>query len=307
MNHLLVVDDSTVDCRLVGGLLERHTEYHVEYASNGLEAIELLEARLPLAVVTDLQMPEMDGMQLVEAIRHQFPTVPVILMTAHGSEEIALRALMLGAADYVPKAKISSDLLKSVKGVLAIAVGPRPHKRLSHCLQYEELQYALENDVLLIPPLVEQLQQVALDLALVDEADGVRLAKALVETLRNAIYHGNLELADDHIEKAEQSSPPVSDIVAGRRERPPYRDRKVQVSAVFSPREARFVIQDEGPGFNTGRLPDVHADPSYLSRGGGRGLVLINMFMDKVAFNSVGNEITLVKHAAAGGCASAPT
>jgi len=108
MNHLLVVDDSLVDCRLVGGLLERHTKYHVEYAYNGFEALELLEARLPLAVVTDLQMPEMDGMQLVETIRRQFPTVPVILMTAHGSEEIALEALMLGAADYIPKTKVKS-------------------------------------------------------------------------------------------------------------------------------------------------------------------------------------------------------
>jgi anti-sigma regulatory factor (Ser/Thr protein kinase) len=66
---------------------------------------------------------------------------------------------------------------------------------------------------------------------------------------------------------------------------------------VFSPTQAKFVIQDEGPGFDTARLPDVRADPSYLSRGGGRGLVLIHMFMDEVAFNSTGNEITLVKHA----------
>jgi CheY-like chemotaxis protein len=300
MNHLLVVDDSAVDSRLVGSLLERHTKYHVEYATNGLDAIELLEARLPLAVVTDLQMPEMDGMQLVETIRRQFPTVPVILMTAHGSEEIALQALMLGAADYIPKAKLSSELLESVEGVLAITAGDRPHQRLSHCLRYEELRYELDNDVLLIPPLVEKLQHVAMDLALVDEAESVRLAKALAEALHNAIYHGNLELSVDQIETADQPSSPGPDVVARRRECSPYCDRRVQLRAVFSPREAKFVIQDEGPGFDTGCLPDVKADPSYLSRGGGRGLVLIHMFMDEVVFNSAGNEITLVKHARSG-------
>ena len=60
---------------------------------------------------------------------------------------------MSGAADYIPKAKISSELLESVEGVLAITAGHRPHQRLSHCLRYEELRYELDNDVLLIPPL----------------------------------------------------------------------------------------------------------------------------------------------------------
>ncbi len=300
MNHLLVVDDSEVDCKLVGGLLERHTKYHVEYASNGIEAIELLETRLPLAVVTDLQMPEMDGMQLVETMHRQFPTVPVILMTSRGSEEIALQALMSGAADYIPKAKISSELLDSVEGVLAITAGHRPQQRLSHCLRYEELRYELDNDLLLIPPLAEQLKHVAMDLALVNEANSVRLAKALVEALRNAIYHGNLEVTVGQIETTDQPLPPAEDVVAWRRKQLPYCDRRVQLLAVFSPRAARFVIQDEGPGFDTARLPDVQTDPSYLSRGGGRGLVLIHMFMDEVAFNSSGNEITLVKHACTG-------
>ena len=83
----------------------RHTKYHVEYASNGIEAIELLETRLPLAVVTDLQMPEMDGMQLVETMHRQFPTVPVILMTSRGSEEIALQALYVRGGRLHPESQ----------------------------------------------------------------------------------------------------------------------------------------------------------------------------------------------------------
>ena len=104
MSHLLIVEDSLVDSRLAAELLR--PKYSVEYASNGLEALESMEARIPLAVITDLRMPEMDGMQLVKAVRRRFATVPVVLMTAHGSEEIALRALMAGAADYIPKSKL---------------------------------------------------------------------------------------------------------------------------------------------------------------------------------------------------------
>ena len=66
----------------------------------------------------------------------------------------------------------------------------------------------------------------------------------------------------------------------------------------------QVVIRDDGPGFNVAHLPDVAADPSYLASEGGRGLVLIDMFMDEVRFNATGNEIALVKHAA--GLATSP-
>ncbi len=307
MSHFLVVDDSAVDRTLAGGLLEQYTKHHVEYASNGVEALELLEARLPLAVLTDLRMPEMDGMQLIETMHRQFPTVPVIVMTAHGSEEVALRALMSGAADYIPKSELASQLTKLVDALLAITGRQLPGPRISQCLRYEELMYELENDVLLIPPIVEQLQQTAGDLALVNRADGVRLAKALAEALRNAIYHGNLELSANEVESAANPSSPAARMLIRRREQTPYCDRRVQLQAIFSLREARFAIRDEGPGFDTSRLPDVKADPSYLSRRGGRGLVLIHAFMDEVRFNPAGNEITLVKRARSAPLGSEPS
>lgn len=295
MNHLLVVDDSLVDRTVAGELLLAGTNQQVEYSSNGLEALEHLEARIPLAVITDMQMPEMDGMQLVKAIRQRFPTVPVILMTGYGSEDIALQALMLGASDYVPKSRLNSDLVEAVKKVLAITAEDRPHQHLSHCLRYQELRYELDNDVLLIPPLVEQFQHIAMDLRLTDETGGMRLAKALVETLSNAIYHGNLELSSDQIEAAAKPHSSTAALIAKHRDTPPFRDRRVYVTATFSPESAKFVIRDEGSGFEVSKLPDVSADPSHLTSGEGRGLVLVKMFMDEVSFNPAGNEITMVK------------
>ena len=52
--------------------------------------------------------------------------------------------------------------------------------------------------------------------------------------------------------------------------------------------------------FDVSCLPDVKANPGHLTGGGGRGLVLVHMFMDEVTFNAAGNEITLVKHACSG-------
>ncbi len=215
MSHLLVVEDSLVDSRLAGELLR--PKYYVEYSSNGMDALESMEARLPVAVITDLRMPEMDGMQLVKAVRQRFPMVPVILMTAHGSEEIALRALMAGAADYIPKSKLCAELLKSVEGILEFASGGFGWRRLTRCLRHEDLEYELENDPLLIPPLVQQVKQVARELGVVDDTDAVRLAKGLAEALCNAMYHGNLELSGEQTRIAAEQESSSQGIVARRR------------------------------------------------------------------------------------------
>ena len=306
MNYILVVDDSLVDRRVAGQLLEGRPEYHVEYAADGAEALELVEARLPLAVVTDLQMPEIDGMQLIATVRRRFPTVPVIVMTAYGSEEIAVQALTMGAADYVPKSRLAPDLAKAVESVLAITAGQRAPLRLLHCLRSQKLEYELENDLLLVPALVAHLQQAATDLGLLDQSDQVRFAKALVEALRNAICHGNLELFPAAAEAAGQYPPRGDDAFAARQRQPPYCDRRIYVRATFTSDEVRITIRDDGPGFDTTRVPNVRKDPAHLSGDGGRGLVLIQMFMDEVAFNPAGNEITMVKRGGRPLAASGP-
>ena len=293
MNYLLVVDDSPIDRQLVRSLLERRLTYQVEFASNGWEALEQIESQLPLAIITDLQMPEMDGLQLTDAVRRRFATVPVILMTAHGSEEIAAEALARGAADFVPKSKLATELCHAVESVLAVSTGSSGEQRLSHCLRFEQSRYELDNDVLLIPPLVEHLQRTARELNLVDDGDRIRLAKALVEALRNAIYHGNLELSSEEVAQA-RISPGCCETVLQRRQVAPYCLRHVTIESSISPEEGRFTIRDEGPGFDTQSLLNVAGDRLQLANSERRGLVLIKMFMDEVSFNARGNEITLV-------------
>ena len=69
----------------------------------------MIAAEKPDIVVSDLQMPEMDGLELVETIRREHPGLPVILMTAHGSEETAIQALRKGATNYVAKRNLAAS------------------------------------------------------------------------------------------------------------------------------------------------------------------------------------------------------
>ncbi len=299
MSHVLVVDDSELDRRLAGALLESGTGRFVRYASDGLEALEQMEASLPVLVVSDLNMPNLDGMRLVESIRRRFPHVPTIVMTAHGSERIAVQALLAGAADFVPKLKMAAELLPAARSVLEIAAGDRFGQRASDCLQYQELRYELENDLVLAASVVEQFRQIAGLLSLIDPAESIRLAKALMEAMANAVYHGNLELS---FEDAALGA--ASEVAVRRRNDPPHRDRRLHVRATFSRQEAAFTIRDEGPGFDVARhLPDVTAEPSRLNELAGRGLVLIRLFMDDVRFNATGSEIHMVKRARRGAAA----
>jgi DNA-binding NtrC family response regulator len=100
MARVLVVDDEP---GLVYALksLVRTLGHEPVVARSGAEALERLEGAD--AVVTDFSMPEMDGLQLLEAIRQRDETLPIVLVTAHGSERIAVRAMKQGAYEYVTK------------------------------------------------------------------------------------------------------------------------------------------------------------------------------------------------------------
>jgi CheY-like chemotaxis protein len=240
----------------------------------------------------------MDGMALVRAVREQFGSVPVIVMTAQGNEQTALDALASGAADYVPKSKLHSRLIDSLDGVLSLAAGRRVRRQLSAALEYEELRYSLENDAMLFAPLSDFFREIAVSLGLVDETGGMRLAKAVIEALRNAMYRGNLELPAEEYEDGAQLPPGDADVIAMLHNEGAYRQRRIHLCARFSRDEACFTIRDDGPGFNPAEALAVEKDPSRLSGTGGHGLVLIRMFMDEVSFNAWGYEITMIKRRA---------
>jgi serine/threonine protein kinase len=116
---VLVVDDSAMDRDLVRAVLDKMAGCRVTFAANGVEALEVMERQTPDLVLTDIFMPEMDGLQLVLAIRGKHPLVPVILMTGTGNEELAVQALHKGAASYVPKKNLARDLAETLETVLA--------------------------------------------------------------------------------------------------------------------------------------------------------------------------------------------
>ena len=291
MATVLIVDDSAVDRRLAQGVLEKNTQLAFLYAVDGADAVEQLKISPPDLVLTDLQMPVMSGLELVRYVREKYPLVPVILMTAQGSEEIAVQALASGAASYVPKSRLARDLANTVENVLATSRAQRHHARMMECVTRNHWTFVLDNDPSLIPAIVDHVQQQITRLKLCDETGRIRMAIALEEALLNALYHGNLEVSSD---LREQDTRQYYALADERRREEPYRSRTVHFEATLSTQEMTYLVRDAGPGFNPQAVPDP-TDPANLERCSGRGLMLIRAFMDEVRHNERGNEIVMIK------------
>lgn len=288
---LLIVDDSAFEYQMISGLLRPIEGLRLVFAGDGVEALAALERERPDLVLTDLVMPDMDGLELVQHVRERFPTIPIILMTAYGSEDAAIRALRAGAANYIPKRDLARDLLETIRGILRITDVDRRRRRLMRCLECRETLFRLDNDPNLIVSLMELVQEELDGMGLLDRMGRIRVSIALQEALTNALYHGNLEISSDLRQDDERCFYKEAE---ARRRREPYRSRHIRVRIHIDRRAATFVINDEGPGFETSCL-DRPIDAGDLTRVGGRGLLLIRTFMDRVAFDQGGRSITMVK------------
>lgn len=261
------------------------------FAENGQEALSVIEQTRPDIVLTDMLMPIMDGLELVQRINRDHGDLPVILMTAHGSEEIAVRALQIGAASYVPKQSLVRNLANTVTDVLAVKHVRREEEQALACMTEANLQFILSVRAGNHEHLVGFLQEQLRIWKLCDEAELIRTGTALHEAFVNAVEHGSLELDSDLRSDPEGTYQRLGD---ERRQQLPYCDRNVYVSVRLTRHAATINIRDEGPGFDPRSLPDP-TDPENIGKISGRGLLLIRTFMDDVQFNETGNEITLVK------------
>jgi CheY-like chemotaxis protein len=288
MASILVVDDSAVDRRLAGGLLEKGTYLEVRYAENGQMALKEIDREPPDVVVTDLQMPEMDGLQLVLKIAQDNPDIPVVLMTAHGSESIAAQALANGAASYVAKTDLAESLVNTVMLILAMNETDLRYRRLIQCSTRTQFEFMLDNDPQLIEPLNDLVQQVVASMNVCDTSQRVRLGVALENALTNAMIRGNLEIAPTANQILDR------ELVSQRRTQKPYKERRVYVNVAIDRDKVEFLVRDQGPGFDISQIPQS-GDPAAFKNASRRGLVLIKTFMDDVKFDSKGNEVRMVK------------
>ena len=311
--NLLVVDDSRLDRHLTEETLRR-CDYNVTTASDAHEALERLDLHPVDLVVTDFQMPEIDGIELLRRIKSREETLPVILVTGSGSEAVVTEALRAGADDFVNKSHLQEQLSASVERLLEIAHETRRRRESEQWITRHHVTFSLDNDRTGMTGLVSRLCEYGLGMGVLSPQDEIRVSVALEEALLNAIIHGNLEVSS---KLREEEGSAYEDLIALRQQDPRYARRRVLVDCDATREQIRYHIVDEGPGFDVSKLPDPR-DPERIMLASGRGVLMMRAFMDEVEYNATGNAVTLIKRRPAeesrprscesseGGCAPVP-
>ncbi|MEM9365337.1 MAG: ATP-binding protein [Planctomycetota bacterium] len=225
------------------------------------------------------------------------PNTPLILVSSDGDHPTLCHALLRGAAAYIPVTLDGDTIVETVERVLEVHASTRDATTVDGCATACKLELTLPSQESLVPDVIAKLETTTQQMDLFDEMIWMQVGMALDEAILNAMIHGNLEV-DSSLREIDDGEA-YWEAIRQRREQAPYSQRRTFVTVTATRHQAVFVIRDQGPGFDRGSVIDA-TDPENLEALGGRGLLMIDAFMDEVIYNDAGNEITMIKRKAAG-------
>ena len=291
MNILLVDDDPDILEILKEFLvLKEHT---VSTACNGKAAFALVLASNNFDVVfSDIQMPEMDGLSLLEKMRNNDVHIPVILISGQGDLESSIRALKLGALDFILKPLYLKTLDEALQKIDTALAAERETVIAQKFVKDQQLTLQCDSQLDHIRQIISYFVKQTKDICTNYDLDATKLAICLQECLSNAIIHGNFGL-NSELKEADWNA--FDSLIKAREIDPKFSKKAVTILFQQTPSLMRFTISDQGLGFNPDDLPDP-TDPSSWLKLSGRGILFIRSYMDEVHWNEVGNQIVMSKY-----------
>ena len=152
-HDILIIDDEADICVLVSGILEDEG-FQTREAADSDSALASVETRRPSLVLLDiwLQGSELDGLGILQVIKKDHPTVPVLMMSGHGTVETAVRAIKLGAYDFIEKPFKADRLILMIERAIEAASLKREIEEL-------RLRAGIETDLVGCSPAINQVRQ----------------------------------------------------------------------------------------------------------------------------------------------------
>lgn len=287
---ILVVDDDA-DARSMLLTYFRQQGDDVLEAGNGTEALEIYNESRADCVFTDLEMPERSGLDLLRQLKAQYPTVPVVVLTAHDDRNVLLEALRAGAFDFITKPPRKADLDNAL-GRCREDFEQRKSQRVDTAwVRHRAIELELPTEIQAVRRCVICLMNESSSFVEPNELSGIRLG--LNEMLQNAFEHGNLGITFEEKSEALLNGS-LEELINQRLQDPALAARKIRVRFEATPAAASWTITDEGNGFDWRKLKSPVDEDAQFSLNG-RGIFLTRFHFDEVSYNEKGNSVKMVK------------
>ncbi|MBU1924278.1 MAG: response regulator [Candidatus Omnitrophica bacterium] len=264
MAKILVVDDEEVLRQTLKRLLDSK-DMAVSVSASAKEALVMLEKEKFDLVITDVKMPEMDGIEFLKVAKSNDPEIPIVVLTGFATIDMTKEALQNGAYNFITKPFEAENIIGIVKKGLKLKKEIVRNKEVTSFAKCTfDIEIPSRSDLLggVMFCIIGQLKLLNFNPRIIS----TEILMALDEALTNAAKHGN------------KYDP----------------QKKIFVHTQVDKEKIELLIKDEGEGFNPDKLVDPLSSEG-MERGCGRGVFLMKNYMDEVAFNDTGNEVKMVK------------
>ncbi len=244
-------------------------------------------------VITDLMMPELDGLSLLRQLKEKKPSQAVMVLTGKGTLESVIQFVRQGAVDVILKPVDLESFKCSVERVVECLRNAQEAHEAFRFVSSEHTRIdAATSDLAQLRspfPILDRLHASGV----VDMTTKLRLLLAFQEALTNAIDHGNLDLKSAWRE--EISADGVDRYMRVRQERlsdPVYASRRVLIDTHYEPGSITIEITDQGNGFDYGAIGQGQSECSSV-KCYGRGVAIIRGTMDSVTYSNGGRTVRM--------------
>ena len=269
--RIMVVEDDPAVSDVLCSLLKANG-YRPEPIYDGLEAVDRVPGECPDAILLDVMLPGLSGFDVCRILKFRRETnlIPIMMLTALHDKESRRSGLRVGANRYLTKPFDPNTLFHELHDLL------EHHRKMVAGEVRTHVELHMESDSQLREQLNDMLDELFQLTPLTDEEIG-RIRYAVMEMTENAIEWGN------------------------------RRKRDLMVTIAYEVRDdhLKFIITDEGPGFNPTDVPHAASEEDPVGhlemreklglRDGGFGILITRGMVDKVEYNSRGNQVSLTK------------
>lgn len=294
LNRILVVDDNPEILKDLATLLTLH-QYQVDTTTSGCEAIRKLRKICYDLVICDIEIPDINGLDFLEKLRNNNWSQEVIIITGYLEQDYFLRALRLGAADFISKPIDSKQLLKSIETVKKKSILKQKHSVPLEYFEEAQISYVIDPtkfSQITINQIMNPFLSQYIDLS---QDTLNELFICADEMLTNAYFHGILELTK---EERTQEFSQLLKIISHKLTEPAIASRRIRftISLNKAKNSIRITVEDDGKGFDYKIWLQRLAKPISINLDCyGRGLTMLYHLSDSLVFSKGGRKVEIIR------------